>query len=180
MNETLKKQVAAQAAAIIFANEGGYTSVNANDNGAVSVGKVQWHGSRALDLLKKICKAESRAEEILGASLYTEVTKATQWNTRTVNQTEKAAISKLLGTTAGKAAQDRQAEEDVTAYVTHGVNMGIEDPKSLVYFADLENQGGAGASRRVGQAAIKNAGGAAKVTLAFIHSAALALSLIHI
>ncbi len=174
MNETLKKQVAAQAAAIIFANEGGYTSVNANDNGAVSVGKVQWHGSRALDLLKKICKAESRAEEILGASLYTEVTKATQWNTRTVNQTEKAAISKLLGTTAGKAAQDRQAEEDVTAYVTHGVNMGIEDPKSLVYFADLENQGGAGASRRVGQAAIKNAGGAAKVTLAFIHSAALA------
>lgn len=174
MNEALKKQVAAQAAAIIFANEGGYTSVNANDNGAVSIGKVQWHGSRALDLLKKICKAESQAEAILGAFLYAEVTKAIQWNTRTVNQTEKAAISELLGTAAGKAEQDRQAEADVTAYVTHGVNIGIGDPQSLVYFADLENQGGAGASKRVGQAAIKNAGGAAKVTLAFIHSAALA------
>lgn len=76
MNEVLKKQIAAQAAVIIFGNEGGYTSVNANDNGAVSVGKVQWHGSRALDLLKKICKAESRAETILGASLYAEIVKA--------------------------------------------------------------------------------------------------------
>ena len=174
MNEVLKKQIAAQAAIIIFGNEGGYTSVNANDNGAVSVGKVQWHGSRALDLLKKICKAESRAETILGASLYTEVTKAIQWNTRTVNQTEKATISNLLGTEAGKKVQDQQAEEDVTGYVTHGAQMGIEDPQSLVYFADLENQGGAGASKRVGNAAISRAGSGKKVTLAIIHAAALA------
>ncbi|NDO29206.1 hypothetical protein ADH76_09920 [Enterocloster clostridioformis] len=173
MNEVLKKQIAAQAAVIIFGNEGGYTSVNANDNGAVSVGKVQWHGSRALDLLKKICKAESRAETILGASLYAEIVKAIQWNTRTVNQTEKAAISNLLGTEAGKKVQDRQAEEDVTGYVAHGAQMGIEDPQSLVYFADLENQGGAGASKRVGNAAISRAGSGGKVTLAIIHAAAL-------
>lgn len=174
MNEVLKKQIAAQAAIIIFGNEGGYTSVNANDNGAVSVGKVQWHGSRALDLLKKICKAESRAETILGSSLYAEVVTAIQWNTRTVNQTEKTAISNLLGTEAGKKVQDQQAEEDVTGYVTHGVQMGIEDPQSLVYFADLENQGGAGASKRVGNAAISRAGSGGKVTLAIIHAAALA------
>lgn len=174
MNEALKKQIAAQAAIIIFGNEGGYTSINANDNGAVSVGKVQWHGSRALDLLKKICKAESQAETILGASLYAEVTKAVQWNARTVNQTEKAAISSLLGTEAGKKVQDKQAEEDVTGYVTHGAQMGIEDPQSLVYFADLENQGGAGASKRVGNAAISRAGTGGKVTLAIIHAAALA------
>ena len=49
MNEATKKEVAAAAAAIIFANEGNYSSVNANDNGAVSVGKVQWHGNRAED-----------------------------------------------------------------------------------------------------------------------------------
>ena len=54
MNEAGEKEVAAAAAAIIFANEGGYSSVNANDNGAVSVGKVQWHGNRALLLLKNI------------------------------------------------------------------------------------------------------------------------------
>ena len=56
MNESGKKEVAAAAAAIIFANEGGYSSVNANDNGAVSVGKVQWRGNRALSLLKAIAQ----------------------------------------------------------------------------------------------------------------------------
>lgn len=68
MNEATKKEVAAAAAAIIFANEGNYSSVNANDNGAVSVGKVQWHGNRALSLLKEIAgKArEKTAKDILG------------------------------------------------------------------------------------------------------------------
>jgi len=54
MKEELKRQIAAEAAKVIFANEGNYASVNADDNGAVSVGKVQWHGNRALSLLKKI------------------------------------------------------------------------------------------------------------------------------
>ena len=54
MKEELKREIAAEAAKIIFANEGNYASVNADDNGAVSVGKVQWHGNRALSLLKKI------------------------------------------------------------------------------------------------------------------------------
>lgn len=42
MTEATVKAVAAKAAVIIYGNEGGYGSVNANDNGAVSVGKVQW------------------------------------------------------------------------------------------------------------------------------------------
>ena len=46
--------IAEKAAEIIFANEGNYGSVNKNDNGAVSVGKVQWHGNRALNLLRTI------------------------------------------------------------------------------------------------------------------------------
>lgn len=115
--------------------------MNANDNGAVSVGKVQWHAGRALALLKKICAAEKRAASILGAALYGEITAAAAgaWNARTVNAEEKAAISKLLSTDAGKRAQDAQAETDVGAYVDHGLKVGVEDPAALVYFADLEN-----------------------------------------
>ena len=56
MKEELKREIAAEAAKVIFANEGNYASVNADDNGAVSVGKVQWHGNRALSLLKKIAQ----------------------------------------------------------------------------------------------------------------------------
>ena len=176
MNEATKKEVAAAAAAIIFANEGNYSSVNANDNGAVSVGKVQWHGNRALSLLKIIVgeTGEKTARDILGAALYKEIAQGTDWESRIVTAKEKAALSKLLATPQGRAAQDRQAEADILSYVTHGAAQGIEDRQSLVYYADLENQGGAGASKRVGAAAAQSAGGPAKVTLPAIHAAALA------
>ena len=173
MKEELKREIAAEAAKVIFANEGNYASVNADDNGAVSVGKVQWHGNRALSLLKKIAQGAG-AEATLGKDLYNEIMTAKNWETRTVTAIEKAKLSKILGTPGGKAVQDRQAEEDILSYVTHGVKMGIEDPQSLVYFADLENQGGAGASKRVGNAAAGRAGGAGKAKLDHIHGAALA------
>ena len=168
MDKELKKKIVDAAQKIIFGQEGDYGSVNADDNGAVSVGKVQWHGNRALNLLKTICKAESGAASILGAALYREITTAASWATRTVNASEKSAISKLLTTAAGKAAQDALAEKDVGDYVDHGLKMGIEDPAALVYFADLENQGGSGASTRVASAAQK------PVTLATLHAAGLA------
>lgn len=176
MNEAGKKEVAAAAAVIIFANEGGYSSVNANDNGAVSAGKVQWHGNRALSLLKEIVQkmGKTAAENIMGAALCNEILTAASWQTRTVSAAEKAKLSRLLDTQQGRAAQDAQAEADILAYVSHGVNLGIEDRQSLVYYADLENQGGAGASKRVGLAAAQKAGGTAKVTLTTIHAAALA------
>ncbi|WP_337810990.1 hypothetical protein [Enterocloster sp.] len=132
MTEQLKKEIVAAAQNIIFANEGNYGSVNADDNGAVSVGKVQWHGTRALNLLKTICKTENRAATILGAALYREITTAADWGTRTVTAAEKTVISALLTTASGKAAQDDLAEADVTAYVDHGIKLGIEDQKALV------------------------------------------------
>lgn len=46
------KEIAEKAAPIIFSHEGDYGSVNRNDNGALSVGKVQWHGSRALSPMR--------------------------------------------------------------------------------------------------------------------------------
>lgn len=175
MNEAEKKEVAAAAAAIIFANEGGYYSVNANDNGAVSVGKVQWHGNRALLLLKNIVQkiGKQAAADILGAALHNEILTAANWQTRIMTAEEKEKLSKLLGTQQGREAQDAQAEADILLYVSNGVKLGIEDKQSLVYYADLENQGGAGASKRVGMAAAQNVGGPAKVTLSAIYVAAL-------
>ena len=176
MNKAGKKEVAAAAAAIIFANEGGYTSINANDNGAVSVGKMQWHGNRALSLLKTIVQkmGQTTAANILGITLCNEILTAANWQTRTVDTAEKVKLSKLLETSQGRAAQDAQAETDILLYVSNGVKLGIEDRQSLIYYADLENQGGAGASKRVGLAAAQNAGGVSKVTLPIIHVAALA------
>lgn len=170
MTTKTRTDIVQAAQKIIFGQEGNYSSVNANDNGAVSVGKVQWHAGRALALLKKICASEKGAASILGAALYKEITTAEtgSWNARTVNAAEKAAISRLLSTDAGKLAQDAQAEVDVGAYVDHGLKVGVEDPAALVYFADLENQGGGGASARVAAAAKK------PITLDTMHAAGLA------
>ena len=175
MTEATAKTVAAKAAVIIYGNEGGYGSVNANDNGAVSVGKVQWHGSRALDLLKTIIAklGQRQAENILGAALYKEIKTAIQWSTRTVTATEKNKLTVLLTTPAGRTAQDELAQKDVLSYVTHGISAGLTDPQALIYFADLENQGGAGASTRVAKAAAVTAGTMQKVTLSILHKAAL-------
>lgn len=176
MTDSLKKAAAEKAAVIIYGNEGNYGSVNANDNGAVSVGKVQWHGSRALDLLKSIIKAlgQQAATVILGTDFYNEIKTAVQWNNRTATAAEKSKLTALLTTPAGKAAQDALAAKDILSYIEHGLNMGIEDAKALVYFADLENQGGAGASARVAKAAAAQAGTMAKVNLSALHNAALA------
>ena len=175
MTDKMLKEIAQKAATIIYGNEGGYGSVNANDNGAVSVGKVQWHGSRALDLLKTIIAklGQNQSENILGAALYKEIKTAIQWNTRIVTVAEKNKLTALLTTPAGRNAQDELAAKDVLSYVTHGAGMGLTDPQTLIYFADLENQGGAGASARVAKTATTRAGTAQKVTLAILHKAAL-------
>ena len=90
------KEIAEKAAPIIFSHEGDSGSVNKNDNGALSVGRVQWHGSRALSLMRAICEAlgAGRSREILGAALYAEITaKGTSWGTRKATTEEAGRLS---------------------------------------------------------------------------------------
>lgn len=149
-------QIAEIAAKIIFSHEGNYGSVNRDDNGAISVGKVQWHGNRALNLMRTICKAlgASQSTSILGAELYAEITaKGTSWAKRKATEAESARISQALSTEEGKKAQDALALADITGYCTHIKNLGVTDPAAIIFMADIENQGGAGASKRIIQAA---------------------------
>ncbi len=159
---------------IIYTNEGSYGSVSADDNGAVSVGKLQWHGDRALTLLKTICTANAeQALEILGEDLYNEITTASSWSSRTVTSEEAAVIKTLLLTTEGQAAQDELAATDVTGYIKHGISLGIVYGDALVYFADIENNGGSGASARIAKSAAATQGSYAEVTLLSLYNATL-------
>ena len=165
------------AMTIIYRNEGSYGSVNKDDNGAVSIGKVQWHANRALNLLKTIVNANaSNAKSILGTTLYNEIINSTNWSTRVVNATEASAISNLLTTSEGKAAQDALAATDITAYVNHGINLGIVSSPALVYFSDLENQWGSGGAGKQAKKAMEAVGSYDKITLDSLHSACLAYS----
>lgn len=156
------EQITQKAAEIIFANEGSYGSVNKNDNGAVSIGKVQWHGNRALLLLKSIMAKDLKAaEQILGNELYTEIMDTkTDWGTRIVNTTEAAAISTLLKTSHGKTEQDALAIRDVGKYIYKGGSYGLTDPGALIYFADGVNQYGTNSSlwKNIAGDALKSTG----------------------
>lgn len=153
MNQEKMIEIASE---IIFSHEGNYGSVNRDDNGAISVGKVQWHGNRALNLMRTICKAlgASQSTSFLGEALYTEITaKGTSWAKRKATEAESARISQALSTEEGKKAQDALALADITGYCTHIKNLGVTDPAAIIFMADIENQGGAGASKRIIQAA---------------------------
>lgn len=171
------EEIVVRAAEILYNNEGNYNSVNANDNGAVSIGKLQWHGWRALSLLQTIAKANDEStKELLGDKLYKEVTTTTdtsKWGNRVLTSAEAAAVRKLLAIQESKDAQDVLAHKDITSYVEQGMRLGITNEPALIYFADLANQGGSGAAGRVGRSASGIAGSYASVTLNELHEAAI-------
>jgi len=161
---------------LIRPNEGTYASVNPNDNGAVSVGWIQWHANRALNLLRSIVEKDTaKAKALLGEALYNEITNpATVWTTRTMTQDEASKLSALLDTQNGRDAQDALAAGDIGSYINHAAGLGVKDPSALVYHADIENQCGWGGAKRVLDAASTLAGGYDKITLDILYEAALA------
>lgn len=138
------KEIANKAYPIIFSKEGNYDSVNANDNGAMSIGKLQWHGTRALCLLKPIVRklGETGSKKYITSALYKEITTASDWSKRSATDSEKKAIAKIISTDVGKAEQDEQAMDSLTMYIEEGKNLGLTDPSALIYFCDFANQYG--------------------------------------
>ena len=172
-SQSTEKMVDA-AMTIIYRNEGSYGSINKDDNGAVSIGKVQWHGNRALNLLKSIVReAPELSQELLGEALYDEIVTADSWGSRTMNEEEALAISALLKTDVGKAAQDALAATDITSYVNHALNLGLRSSTAIVYFSDLENQWGYTGAKKQAQKAMEAAGSYEAVTLDVLHQACL-------
>ena len=160
------------AAEIIYKNEGSYATVVKDDNGALSIGKVQWRGNRALSLLKDIVARNSdNAWNILGQTLYEEITGSSDWGTRILNDDERSRISTIINTDEGRSVQDFYASIDIKSYILHAKYTGITDPKALIYYADVENQYGWGGVQKPAKRAVEIAGSYAAVTLDILHNA---------
>ncbi|MDR2940467.1 MAG: N-acetylmuramoyl-L-alanine amidase [Clostridiales bacterium] len=165
----------AYAENIICVNEGGYGSINRDDNGAVSVGKIQWHAERALSLLKSIVsKNIEKAKELLGSALFDEITSSSaDWDKRVVTGDEASRLSAILLTNDGKEVQDGLVKEDIQGYIEKGKSYGLIDPGALIYFADGVNQYGTNSSlwKKIAERALEAAG---DVTAMFEATKALA------
>ena len=136
------KDTAMAASAIIFANEGGYASINGDDNGALSVGKLQWHGERARTLLAKIIDASSLQEKMMLGDILNEVVSDGSWKKRTLTEDEAKVVSKFISTPIGKKIQDEISIEDIIKDMEKGMELGLTSCGALIYFADGANQYG--------------------------------------
>lgn len=149
--------------------EGSYSSVNANDNGALPIGKMQWHADRAKSLLRIIISGDAAsAQAILGDALYNEILSDASWSKRILTTDEAKKMQTLLATTQSQLAQDVQENTDVTGYVNDIYNRGIRNAAAVVYLADVENQSGSGGVKTILSYA-KNFGNLGDLTLNEIH-----------
>ena len=167
-------EIAYAALELISSHEGTYNSVSANDSGAVSVGKIQWHGERAHGVVRLAAKYMGAADAItiLGQSFYDEIMSSVSWDRRSVTATEAAALRTLLDSPAGHRAQDEQGVADLTGYINSGKQYGLSDPVVLVYYCDMVNHWPAEAYK-VAKSAAASAGSGAAVTLDIIHNTAM-------
>lgn len=133
------------AASIIFGNEGGYNSVNWNDNGAISIGKIQWHADNAKNLLIRIRNMNQNNFDNLasGTDIVSSLDKSwaswTKWNSTCPSGS--ALKNKILTSNESKSVQDASAIEYVQGYIDNINKNGVTDPKCVVYLADIANQG---------------------------------------
>ena len=167
------EEMASTAIECIISHEGSYGSINPNDCGAVSVGKLQWHANRALNIMRRTCQLNTDfAAATLGSSFYNEVMSASSWSNRKFSSSETKAASALLGSEYGIQAQDAQAFEDVQSYIVSGQNKGITDAGALILYADIYNFG-CGVAATVASKAASYAGSYSAVTLNDMYKAAL-------
>jgi len=142
---------------------GSYGSINYNDNGAVSVGRIQWHGDNARSLLSSIAQKDPSTYNSL-ASQYGISSNylSSSWGNHIVSRgsNEDNFLKSVLTTNAGKAVQDEFAMNYIQSYIDQGKSYGLNDTAALMYFADFANQYGKGSQllKTITQEAIRNGG----------------------
>lgn len=174
-----------RAYSVIYSSEGGYNSVNANDSGAMSIGRLQWNAGNAKIVLQKIFTAMIQSGEYsqdyivgaVGQSLYNDVMGSASFAKRVATGTEKSGLQKVLDNDISKAVQDAEAMDRIynNYYNTYIKKRGF-DPSSqenvVIYCCDMLNQRPASATS-VMDAAIKKAGSVSAVSLDLIYQVSL-------
>ena len=174
----------AKAYSIISAREGGYDSVNVDDNGSMSIGRIQMHGNNARNILQEIFNAviadntftSSQIINLVGQSLYNDVMNGADFSKRKATSKEAAGLKKILGTETAKAAQDIHYLNRIYGYYTNSAKKkGINDSTQenvVIFFCDMYNQSPK-AAVRVLENSISRAGSASSVTLDLIYQVSI-------
>lgn len=130
---------------IIFEQEGGgknYGNINANDNGSISIGILQWNGGNGKDLMDRIKDKNPNKFSSLYSQYHATFPMNKSWWGYTVqkNDDNYNAIKAIITSDEGKQAQDEICNEYLSRYIEQGKTVGVVDYKAQIYFCDMYNQ----------------------------------------
>lgn len=173
--------IALRAAPILYSGESGgnYSAINANDNGAVSVGLIQWHGARAWDILYAIVQELGSEEsiKILGTSLYNKIVTKTRNDWETIyfskGSTEVNNLKTLLNTEESKKIQNAKVLIDLDEYIKSIKNLGVKDEDAIIFMCHIMNAWGYVPDRFI-NGAKNRAGSIGNITLDDIYDTCMA------
>ena len=173
--------IAMRAIPIIYAGESGgnYDAINANDNGAMSIGLIQWRASRARGVLLGIVNAlgETEARRIAGDTLYNNIVNEsdTFWSTYHTykNSNLYNKIKALLQTSVSQDVQKAQVIIDMNSYVSSIKSLGVKDENAIIFMCHLMNAYGSVKSEFLNRAKSKAGGSVSNITLDNIYDACM-------
>lgn len=145
-------------AEVLSMNEGSYTSINWDDNGATSIGKAQWNANRCKKMLMKIRATNQNAfdgvlAKYSASDFVNQLNDKVNWNNFLIGKTSPRgkATKEILGTDYSRTAQDEQIRSDIKLYIDNAKSYNITDPATIIYYCDVENQFGEGGAEELGE-----------------------------
>lgn len=137
-----------------------WTAVNYND--PITIGMMQWYGTRAAALLNRIKNEMPTAYGQLASSLRSDIEShdagSTWWTSRYLNRDEGNSIITVFQDEENHVIQENQAIADFEGYITTLENWGMSQsyPKPLIFAMSMYHQSPASAGQ-----VIATAGGSA-------------------
>lgn len=137
-----------------------WTAVNYND--PITIGMMQWYGTRAAALLNRIKNEMPTAYGQLAASLRSDIEShdagSAWWTSRYLNKDEGNSIISVFQEKENHVIQENQAIVDFEGYITTLENWGMSQsyPKPLIFAMSMYHQSPASAGQ-----VIATAGGSA-------------------
>lgn len=121
-----------------------WTAVNYND--PITIGMMQWYGTRAAGLLKRIENEMPEAYALLASSLREDLSEHpandSWWTARYLNQAEGNSIVNVFSSEQNHIIQENQAIEDFTGYISllESWGMSQSNPKPLIFAMSMYHQ----------------------------------------
>lgn len=134
-------------------SDSNYKRVLGNDNGAWSIGLIQWNASRAYDLLLKISNNDTNWKSAwtnqsysLFQDLSTNSSSARSKYGKGFTIAEGSdlcnCIQNMLGSDSAKSTQRDYASEDTQSSITTVQEKGVSNPMIIIFLVDIMNQYG--------------------------------------